>query len=788
MKIGNIGIDIDGVLTDIESFQLKFGESFFKNKYNKDIVNRNGYTIKEIFDCTKEQEKEFWTKYLLQYSISTKAREGASAFTNKVHNQGGKIYIITSRYYTDKDNSLGKIMRFIVEEWLKANNIYYDQIIFCSDDKTDAIKNNNIEIMFEDSAKNINDLKDLTSIVCVDANYNKSVTDVYRINSFDEHTFDLVVDIINNNEYKKIEDRHINEIKPISGKGSIDKPWMKYYSYEERNIELPKMKIYDYLYKNNQSNLNRVAINYFDNKITYKELFQKIDAFATSFVNLGVKNGDIVTLCLPNVPEAVYAFYGLNKIGAVANMIHPMKSGNEIKECINLVNSKIMVMIDNSYNEINKIIDQTNIEKAIVVSAGDSMPFLMSGFYKSKCETKIDYKDKYISLKYFLRQDVKRNIDSKYEENKTAVIIYTGGTSGTPKGVELTNDNFNCMVHEQKATAKNFSSGDKMLTIMPVFHGFGLCSSIHMPLSYGITTILIPKFESKNFHNLIKKYKPNHIFGVPKLWKALISDKEIQKMDLSFMKYIVSGGENMKDGLEDEINNFLKEHNCYSKVKKGYGLSEAVAGTTLSDDYCNLVGSVGIPLICNSFKVVKPGTQEEVNYNEEGEFCISGPTVMKQYYNNVSETNMTIQKHKDGKIWLHTGDMGLMTEDGILYYTDRLTRMYVTGGFNVYPPRIEKVIESNKLVEACAVVPMNHPYKDVKVPKVYVIMKDGVELNDQIITEIMNTCKENLDLHHQPFKFAEIDEFPTTKLGKTDYKALEKMAEQDDIKVKVKRR
>ena len=254
------------------------------------------------------------------------------------------------------------------------------------------------------------------------------------------------------------------------------------------------------------------------------------------------------------------------------------------------------------------------------------------------------------------------------------------------------------------------------------------------------------------------------------------------------MKYIVSGGENMKDGLEDEINNFLKEHNCYSKVKKGYGLSEAVAGTTLSDDYCNLVGSVGIPLICNSFKVVKPGTQEEVNYNEEGEFCISGPTVMKQYYNNVSETNMTIQKHKDGKIWLHTGDMGLMTEDGILYYTDRLTRMYVTGGFNVYPPRIEKVIESNKLVEACAVVPMNHPYKDVKVPKVYVIMKDGVELNDKIITEIMNTCKENLDLHHQPFKFAEIDEFPTTKLGKTDYKALEKMAEQDDIKVKVKRR
>lgn len=784
----NIAFDIDGVLTDIESFQLKYGEPFFKNKYNKDIVNKNGYTIKEIFDCTNEQEKDFWTKYLIQYSIGFKARSGTADFTNKIHKQGGKIFIITSRYYTDKNNYLGKIMRFIVEEWLKSNNIYFDQIIFCGDDKTEAIKNNNIEIMFEDSRQNIAQLKNLTSIICVDANYNQGIDDVYRIKSFDSHTFDLIMDIINNNENKKIEYRHMNEIKPIFGKGSIDKPWMKYYSYEERTVKLPQMKIYDYLYKNNQNNLNIVAINYFDNKMTYKQLFEKIDKFAIAFKNLGVKEGDIVTLCLPNVPEAIYAFYGLNKIGAVANMVHPMKSGNEIKDCVNMVNSKFMVMIDNAYTEIDKIIDETNIELAIVVSAGDSMPFLMKKIYKSKCEIKINNKKQYINLEKFLSYNLPQNIDSEYEPNKTAVIIYTGGTSGTPKGVELTNDNFNGMVHEQKATAKNFSAGDKMLTIMPVFHGFGLCSSIHMPLSYGITTILIPKFESKNFYHLIKKYRPNHIFGVPKLWKALISDKDIQKMDLSFMKYIVSGGENMKDGLEEEINVFLKNHNCYSKVKKGYGLSEAVAGTTLSDDYCNLIGSVGIPLICNNFKVVKPGTQEEVNYNEEGEFCISGPTVMKQYYNNADETNAVLQKHSDGKIWLHTGDMGLMTKDGILYYTDRLTRMYVTGGFNVYPPRIEKIIENNENIEACAVVPMNHPYKDVKVPKVYVIMKSGIKLSEQIIEEIMESCKQNLDLHHQPFKFLEVDEFPTTKLGKTDYKILEKMTEEDNIKIKIKRR
>lgn len=775
-----VGLDIDGVLTNIGKFQLEEGKKYFR----KEPVNKDGFTIQEMFGCSKEEEHNFWKKNLLKYVTTEKARDGASNFTKRVHNDGDTIKIITSRVYTTEDTKMGKLMRFIVEQWLKANKIEYDEIVYCDEDKKEAIKLNNVDVMLEDNVDNIRELSKLTNVVCVDNDYNRVIPDANYIRIKDmSETIDALHTIKARIENENIRNRSINEIKPISGKASIDRPWMKYYSYEERNYKLPEMKIYDYLYSNNTKNLNKIALNYFDHKITYREMFEKIDDYAKAFQANGVKEGSMVTLCLPNVPEVVYMFYALNKLGAVANMVHPLKSGNEIKDCINAVDSKLLVMVDNSYKEINKIINDTNVKKAVVVSAGDSMPLPMKLIYNATSKEKVDFKNKqYVTANDFLKdgKNVRELDEAKYRKNQTAVIMYTGGTSGFPKGVELTNDNYNCMVHQQKQTAKNFYPGDTMLTIMPPFHNFGLCSSIHMPLSYGITTILVPKYSSRDFHKLIEKYKPNHIFGIPKLWKALMNDENIQKMDLSFLRYVVSGGENMKDGLEEEMNQFLHDHNCSSKVKKGYGLTEGVAGLTLSDDYCNEIGSIGIPLICNKFKVVKPGTEEELDYNEEGEFCVSGPTVMKQYFDNIEETELVIRKHEDGKMWLHTGDMGYMTEDGMLYYTDRLTRMYVSAGFNIYPPKIEKIIETSNKVDQCAVVPIEHPYKDIKVPKAYVILKDGYQMNDEIRKEISDICKENLDLHHQPYKYEQVDEFPITslgqELGKIDYKKLEKEA------------
>lgn len=783
-----IGVDIDGTLTDIAKFQIEEGKKFF----DREPVNTKVLDVKDMFECSDEEEKAFWKKNYMKYCVLGKMRNGSDKFTKNAHNNDDEIIIITSRKYTDQDTKLGKLMRYTVEQWLKHNGIETDKIIYCNEDKTAAIKDNKIDIMLEDNSKNIEELSKLTKVVCMNTEYNMdyqftNANNVKRICSMNEaysavKEFELEI-------MKEEADRKDQELITVkSGKASIDRPWLKYYDYESRNIELPTTSIYEYLKDSTKKYSNMIAINYFNNKISYKELFNNIEKYAKAFTAEGIKKGDIVTLCLPNVPEAVYMFYALNKIGAIANMVHPLKSGNEIKLAINDTKSKLLVMVDNAFKEVDPIAADITAQKIVVVSAGDSMPLPLKLGYKAKCGKTINYSEdnKYVSLDTFAKQSKKiKNLpDVKTSGNDTAVIMYTGGTSGFPKGVELSNNNFNRMVFQQKATAKHFGAGDKMLTIMPVFHGFGLCSSVHMPLSYGITTILIPKFDSKEFYKLMSKYKPNHVFGVPKLWKALMNDKKIQGMDLSFMKYIVSGGENMKDGLEEEINKFFEQHNCYYKLKKGYGSTEAVAGTTLSDDNCNEIGSIGIPLICNDFKIVKPETEEELDYYQEGEICISGPTIMKGYLNNKEETANALRVHADGKLWYHTGDSGYMTKDGLIYYTNRLSRMYVSGGFNIYPPRIEKIIETNNKVEQCAIVGINHPYKDIKVPQAYLILKPGEQLDEKLIEEISSVCRQNLDMHHQPFKFVQVSEFPTTKVGKTDYKALEKLSEEDKVKVK----
>lgn len=781
----NIGFDIDGVLTDIERFQLEKGAKFFKEKYNKEIVNKKGYDIKEIFDCTNSEEKAFWTKYLFPYSIKAPIREGASEITKYCHQKEDKIFIVTKREFTDRDDSLGKLMRYIVEEYLKHNGVEYDEIIFSKGSKLDAIRRFDIEVMFEDSAKNIEELKDYTNIICVNAGYNEDIIgkNIYRIDSLKEARG--ILDSIRNDYNKKI----VDEIKPLSGKPSIDKPWLKYYTYGQHKQKYSDMLIFDYMYEENKSNLNNIALEYYGQKMTFKEFFEKIDQCAKGYKSLGISEGDIVTICMPNTPEAVISFYALNKIGAVSNMIHPLKSENEIKDYLNEVSSKVMLGIDINYEKINNIIDSTSLEKVIVGSAKDSMPFVMKHIYQYSLKKNHKFynekhSDKYLTWDSFMRlgKSNEKISSVEYNEKNAAVIMHTGGTTGSPKGVVLSNKNFNSMIGQFSIMSNNFAKQDKMVSIMPVFHGFGLCSSIHLPLSFGVTSILMPQFDLKYFEKLMKKEKPNHIIGVPTLWKAIVEDKKFDNIDLSSIKYTVSGGDTMKDEFEHKINSFLESHGSKAKICKGYGLSEAVAGATFAFDDCNKIGSIGIPMVNTTFKIVKPSTEEELGYNEKGELCISGDTVMQGYYNNSLETDMVLRKHEDGKIWLHTGDTGYIDEDGILYYSDRLKRMFISSGVNVYPSEIEKTIEQIEKVKTCAAIPVSHPYKGT-VPKAIVVLEEGNELDESLILKIKDICSKSLDKYHNPVDYEQVYELPVTSIGKIDYKQLE---ENEKEKVKVK--
>ncbi len=565
---------------------------------------------------------------------------------------------------------------------------------------------------------------------------------------------------------------------PITNIPNVDMEWLLNYSEDQIKSSLPKETILDYMKKNNLNHLNDLAMIYFDKKISYGEFFKKIDMCAASFINNNIRRGDVVTLCMPGTPETYIAFYALNKIGAIAHMVHPLSSENQIKNYVNQVKSKLIVTIDSTYDKVNDIVNETNIEKIVTVAPNDSMPFPLSQIYPfTKSATKLQDKSGMTSWKDFMKEGEKTDVTNyitEYEKNRISVLLQTGGTTGVSKCVGLTDDNFNSMVEQFKANVQNFKRGDHMLTVMPPFHGFGLCSSAHLPLSYGVTIVVVPKIDINQIDKMIMKYHINYMIGVPTLFKGMkmvVNKKKqegkIKKFNLASLKYAVSGGSLAKNGFEQETDEFIKENGGNIKLSKGYGLSEAVAGVTFADESMKDENTVGIPMIHTNIKIVDPKTKETLENDQTGEICIKGPSVMREYYNHPEETEECLI---DG--WLHTGDIGYIHK-GQLYFSERKGDMIISSGVNVYPNEIEQVIESHKAVSACAVIGVDHPYKE-EVPKAFICLKENYEPTDELNYEIECLCKENLDKYSQPSSFEYRDELPQTLLGKISHAQLRK--------------
>lgn len=551
--------------------------------------------------------------------------------------------------------------------------------------------------------------------------------------------------------------------------------WEKYYTKEEWKNSVENISIYKYMSRNAEEYLDTNAYNYFGKVVTYKEFIKQIDLCANAFINEGIKKGDIVTICMPNTPEGIICFYALNKIGAISNMIHPLSGEQEIKKYINSTNSVMLVTIDICYEKIKNIIKETNVYKTVIVSAKDSMPLLLGLGYLVTKGIKIEKPRKsneYIYYKDFILKGY--NIDSvsevKVEKDDPAVILHSGGTTGTPKRILLTNGNFNALAQQAKTVFKRRKVGDICLTILPIFHGFGLGVSIHCPLSLGITCVLIPQFDAKKFDKLLEKHKPQFLLGVPTLYEALINTNNTN-LDLSQLKYVISGGDCLSPSLERKINVFLEKCGSKEKINQGYGMTESLAAVALSYDKGSKEGSIGIPFPGNYIKIVKPGTSEELGNGEDGEICISGPTVMLGYLDNEKETNEVLQIHKDGRIWLHTGDIGCIDKDGIIYYRQRLKRMIITSGYNVYPSHIESVIEEHEAVLKCTVVGIPHPYK-VEVPKAYIVLKNEYKDNLSVKSSIKKYCEKNLSKYSIPYEFEYRKSLPKTLIGKIDINKL----------------
>lgn len=568
-----------------------------------------------------------------------------------------------------------------------------------------------------------------------------------------------------------------------TGYASIDKPWMKYYSKNSIEAPLPECTIYEMLYKNNHCHLDDIAINYYDRKITYAELFENIEKTTKAFSALGICAGEIVIICSVNTPETVYALYALNRLGAIANMVDPRTNADGVHEYIKESNTRFIITVELAYPLIKKAAIETSVEKIISVSPADSLPQPKKFLYRLKTKQP-ELQKNAISWSSFIDLGYGTiPVCAPYQKGRCCVIAHTGGTTGVPKGVMLSDDNLNAVTHSYRQLGIPFERKHRYFNDLPPFIVYGLSISMHTVLCYGLEMILYPVFDSKGFPKLFAKYKPQHFSALPDHLKYLSTDKTTANMDLSFLISPGIGGDSLNVDLERSVNEYLSSHGCKYEVVKGYGMTELAATACLSFQEANDIGSVGIPLIVNTFKIVDTDTLEEVVYGEIGEIWISGPTVMQGYYNMPKETSEITVIDQNGTKWIRTGDLGYITEDGLIFHRGRLRRIYLTSfegqPAKIFPMLVEDKLKNSAAVFDCVVVGRLKKNSANYESVAFVVLDDGYEPTEALKDELAQICIDNTPSYMWPVEYRFVTDLPHTPIGKVDFRALEKASTVD---------
>ncbi len=554
---------------------------------------------------------------------------------------------------------------------------------------------------------------------------------------------------------------------------SQEKVWMKYYP--KNAPELPRNTIYGHLKESNKDRLNGTAINYYGAHITYKELIERIDECANAFAAMGVKAGDMVSFVSVGIPESVTAVYALNKIGAVANMVDPRMDVDSIRRMVKESNSKILITLDIAFPKIIKIMDDIAQDCIIVQSAARSLPLIKKIYKTLTTKTDVPYSDKVIKWNQFIAGSKKAVAkEAPYVGDATVAIAYTGGTTGFPKGVMLTNDGMNSVAFNFQNCGLDAHPGDKFLGIIPIFSSYGMVCGTHMPLCYGFELEPIPAFKPQEFGKLVKEFRPNHMISTPAFYEMLMESEEMKDMDLSFLVTLGSGGDTMNAGLEQKLHAFMYDHGMKYPLAQGYGMSELSAAASFCVNNIYKSGSVGIPSL-TLISVFDPETGEELGYGEHGEICVTGPSMMKGYYNRPEETANVMRLHDDGQVWIHSGDIGYIDNDGFIFIIGRVKRMITRfDGHKVFPVNLEGMVAERADVRNCSVIGVNdREHSQGQYPMVIVELAEGVD-KDAVCKEIFADCNTRAEERGRPVAVVSIDAIPLTGMGKNDYRTLEK--------------
>ncbi len=554
-------------------------------------------------------------------------------------------------------------------------------------------------------------------------------------------------------------------------------PWKDHLGDIPFSLEYFQGSMWEGIEKQAKEHGSYVAFDFMGRATTYREFYKNIEACARSLRTIGVRPGDTVTIAMPNCPQGIYMFYAVNMVGAVASMVHPLSSEKELEFYINEAESVLVVTLDQFYHKIEAIRQNTGLINVVIARIRDELSQPIRAGYmltEGRKIAKIPDDAPVIMWDNFMKigKACSYNFKQKRGFDDPAVILFSGGTTGVSKGIVLTNGNFNALAAQIVATNPMFRPGDKMLAAMPIFHGFGLGVSIHSMLFNGGRCILVPRFTPKSYAKLMVKNRCNFVAGVPTLYEALLRLPKMEKADLSCLKGVFSGGDSLSVELKKKLDKWLYDHKAIIQVREGYGTTETVTACCLTPPHMHKEGSIGLPFPDTYIKIVKPGTEEELPYGEEGEILLAGPTVMKEYLKHPEETAQTMRRHDDGLTWVYTGDLGVMDNEGFVYFRGRSKRMIVSSGDNIDPAQLENIFDSCDLVSMSCCIGVPDPYKMQKV-KVFIVPASGVEPSDATKEEILKYASKRIAKFAMPKDLEFRAELPKTLVGKVAYRKLE---------------
>lgn len=553
-----------------------------------------------------------------------------------------------------------------------------------------------------------------------------------------------------------------------------EKPWLKYYGDVPESLNYFNGSMYDYLKDTVSKNEKRSAYSFYGNEVTFKSFMKKIDKVASALKEFNIVENECVTICMPNTPESFALIYAINKIGAICNIIHPLSSTSDIERAVKETNSSIIFCSDVAMPKARHI----KVKHFIMVPTSESLGKFLKTLYNIKSSLNMKLEEGMLTWNEFLNYGVSEDTYVKRDPNSPAAIIYSGGTTGKPKGIIISNANFNAMALQTASVCKYISPGHSVLSALPIFHVFGLALCTHTCLVAGMKCIIVPQLNTKKINKELKKYKPSVYPAVPSLLKMSMNDSDPGSNAFKDIKVVVVGGDYLSPQVKSEYEEYLKAHGSSAVVKSGYGLSEACGFCCCTAEVDekhvnNHKGTLGIPNPDMIVKIFEPNSDIEKSLGDVGEICITGPTLMMGYINEDEETKKTLVIHNDGKTWLHTGDLGYMDKDGFIFYTSRLKRMIITNGYNVYPIELEDIINKCKYVDTCTVVGIPHKIKS-QTPKAVIVLKSNVQDTPEVREEIRRYCYKNIAKYAVPTEYEFRTSLPKTAVGKVAYRDLEK--------------